>query len=167
MVPSNDGLTQGCPASPVASSFLITLVEEFFWPEIEARVGAEAKEAIDFSVLMDDLTLVTEERFLVDATRLSLRKDSWWTQGSETNSGSARALFIPAERGDWGLWKLEQRRCAARLGGRIAAEALMKEQNDADLWALALEDLIRENDASAAFDSTLKPSTYSDGRPPT
>ena len=31
LVPSNDGLTQGCPASPAAFSFLILLVEEFFW----------------------------------------------------------------------------------------------------------------------------------------
>ena len=51
------------------------------------------------------------------------------------------ALFIPVD-GGWGLWKLEQRRHAARLGGMIAAEAPMKEQSDADLRALALEDLI-------------------------
>ena len=37
------------------------------------------------------------------------------------------ALFISL------LWKREQRRYAARLGGMIAAEAPMKEQNDADL----------------------------------
>ena len=67
------------------------------------------------------------------------------------------ALFILSDRGGWGLWKLEQRRYAARLGDMIAAEAPMKEQSDADLRALALEDLMRENDALS----------YSDGRPPT
>ena len=49
------------------------------------------------------------------------------------------ALLIPVDRGGWGLWKLEQRRHAARLGGMIAAEAPMKEQRDADLRALALD----------------------------
>ena len=63
------------------------------------------------------------------------------------------ALFIPADRGGWGLWKLEQRRHAARLGGMIAAEAPMKEQNDADLRSLALEDLMRENDALSAVEA--------------
>ena len=43
------------------------------------------------------------------------------------------AWFIPGDRGGWGLWKLEQRRYAARLGGTIAAEASMMEQSDADL----------------------------------
>ena len=63
------------------------------------------------------------------------------------------ALLIPADRGGWGLWKLEQRRRAARIGGMIAAEAQTKEQNDSDLRTLALEDLMRENDAFyAAFD---------------
>ena len=52
------------------------------------------------------------------------------------------ALLIIAVRGGWRLWKLEQRRYAARLGGMIAVESLMKEQNDAVLRALALEDLI-------------------------
>ena len=60
------------------------------------------------------------------------------------------ALFIPADRGGWGSWKLEQRRHAARLGGMIAASAPAKEQSDADQRALALEDLIEENDALAA-----------------
>ena len=45
----------------------------------------------------------------------------------------------------------------------IAAEAPVKEQNDADLRTLALEDLMRENHAlSAAFDVEA-----SDGHPPT
>ena len=51
-------------------------------------------------------------------------------------------LLVPADRGGWGLWKLEQRRHAARLGSMIAAGASTKEQSDADLRALALEDLI-------------------------
>ena len=30
------------------------LIEEFFWPEVEARAGAEAKEAIDLFAYLDD-----------------------------------------------------------------------------------------------------------------
>ena len=45
------------------------LVEEFFWPEVAARAGEEAKEAIDMFAHLDDFTLVTEERFLEDAIR--------------------------------------------------------------------------------------------------
>ena len=66
---------------------------------------------------------------------------------SELLEWQNEALFIPLDRGGWRLWKLEQRRDAAGLG------APMKEQSDADLRALALEDLTRENDAlSAGFD---------------
>ena len=54
LVPSNDGLTQGCPASPAAFSF---------------RVGEEAKEVTELFAHLDDLTLVTLVRYLEDATR--------------------------------------------------------------------------------------------------
>ena len=56
-------------------------------------------------------------------------------------------LLEPQNRGGWGLWKLEQRRHAARLGGMIAASAPTKEQSDAEL-----EDLFKEHDVSAVFD---------------
>ena len=69
LVPSNDGLTQGCPASPAAFSFLILLVEEFIWPELVARAGEEAKDSQTCSPYLDGLTLVTEVRYLEDATR--------------------------------------------------------------------------------------------------
>ena len=62
LVPSNDGLTQGCPASPAAFSFFILLVEEFSWSELVARAGEEVKAATDLFACLDDLTLVTEER---------------------------------------------------------------------------------------------------------
>ena len=45
------------------------LVEELFWPELVARAGEEAKEAIDLIAYLDDLTLVTEERYLEEAVR--------------------------------------------------------------------------------------------------
>ena len=48
-----------------ASSFLV----EFFWPELVARVGEEAKEATVLFAYLDDLTLVMEERYLEEATR--------------------------------------------------------------------------------------------------
>ena len=69
MVPSNDDFTHCCPASPAAFSFLIMLVEEFFWPEVVARTGVEAKEAIVLFDYWDDLTLVSEERSPEDAIR--------------------------------------------------------------------------------------------------
>ena len=65
----NDGLTQGCPASPAAFSFLFLLVEKFFWPELAARAGEKAKEATDLIAHLDDLTLVTDVRYLEDAIR--------------------------------------------------------------------------------------------------
>ena len=69
LVPSNDGLTQGCPAPPAAFSFLTLLEEEFFWSELVARAGEEAKEVTDLFAYLDDLTLVTEVRFLEHAIR--------------------------------------------------------------------------------------------------
>ena len=69
LVPSNDGLTHCCPAAPAAFSFLILLVEEFFWSELVARAGEEAKAVTDLYAHLDDLTLVTEVRFLEDAIR--------------------------------------------------------------------------------------------------
>ena len=68
MVPSNDGLTQGCQ-SPAALSFLIMLVEEFFWPEVVARAGEEAVGVVDLFACFNDFMPVTEARFLEDATR--------------------------------------------------------------------------------------------------
>ena len=58
-----------CPASPAAFSFLILLVEEFFWSELVARAGEEAKAATDLFAYLDDLALVTGVRFLEDAIR--------------------------------------------------------------------------------------------------
>ena len=84
LVPSNDGLTQGCPASPTAFSFLILLVEEFFWSELVARAGEEAKAATDLFACLDDLTLVTEERFL---------EYSLWTS-TGTRPNGARAVGV-------------------------------------------------------------------------
>ena len=69
LAPSNDGLTQGCPTSPAAFSFLILLVKEFFWSELVTRAVEEAKEVTDLFAYLDDLTLVTEVRFLEDAIR--------------------------------------------------------------------------------------------------
>ena len=51
MVPSNDGPVEGFPASP--SCVLLPLVEESFWPEIVARAGEEAKEAIDLFAYLE------------------------------------------------------------------------------------------------------------------
>ena len=56
LVPSNDGLTQGCPAPPAALSFLILLVEEFFWSELEARAGEEAKAVTDLFSLTSTIS---------------------------------------------------------------------------------------------------------------
>ena len=44
-------------------------MEEFFWSELVARAGEEAKGVIDLFAYLDDLTLVTEVRFLEDAIR--------------------------------------------------------------------------------------------------
>ena len=103
LVPSNDGLTQGCPASPSAFSSLILLVEEFFWSEVVAGAGEEAKAATDLFAYLDDLTLVTEERFLEDAIRtmesalakarliVNEVKGTVWTSTTGTRPNGARA----------------------------------------------------------------------------
>ena len=70
-VPSNDGLTQGCPASPAAFSFLVMEVERFFWEELARRGGADAVTATSLLAYLDDLTLVTEAEYL-EMTILSL-----------------------------------------------------------------------------------------------
>ena len=44
-------------------------MEEFFWSELVARAGEEAKAVTDLFAYFDDLTLVTEVRFLEDAIR--------------------------------------------------------------------------------------------------
>ena len=51
------------PRSPFSSCW------SRYWPEVEARAGAEAKEAINLFASLNDLTMVTEERFLEDAIR--------------------------------------------------------------------------------------------------
>ena len=61
MIPPYYSLTQG----PAAFSFLIMLVEEFFWPEVEARARERRRPSISLP------TWTT--------SRLSLRKDSWRT----------------------------------------------------------------------------------------
>ena len=81
MVPSNDDFTQGCPASPAAFSFLIMLVQEFFWPEVVARAGVEAKEAID---LFD---------YWGTTSRWSPRRDLWKTPPEQWKP--------PSRRPDW------------------------------------------------------------------
>ena len=57
------------------------------------------------------------------------------------------ALFVPAERGGWGLWRLSERRHAARIGGMIAAPASQQEREDIPAMATAAAALTVELDA--------------------
>ena len=63
-VPSSDGLTQGCPASPAAFAFLVVKVERYFWEELLRRGGAMAVAQTALLAYLDDLTAVTEAEHL-------------------------------------------------------------------------------------------------------
>ena len=82
MIPSNDGLTLGCPASPAAFS-----VEEFFWLEV-VRAGVEATEAIDlFAYLNEDIRAM--EAALAKARMVvNQMKGTVWTSTGHRESRS-------------------------------------------------------------------------------
>ena len=130
-----DHAPAGLPAVQAASCLLRECIPQRSIHLLRVLGSDSTKE---FCISVDEIVLKAAKRIL-DLPELLV----WQNE----------ALFIPVDRGGWGLWKLEQRRHTARIGGMIAAEAPTKEQNDSDLRTLALENLMIEDDAlSAAFD---------------
>ena len=86
----------------------------------------------EFAVLVDETTAQAAERILDLPTLVPWQRE---------------ALFVPAARGGWGLWNLQQRRHAARIGGMIAAPAPPAELENAAVAAKTGRDLGAELDA--------------------